>query len=185
MASGVEQTPTSVPQVGVERPNAGEAEVVGERGALEVAYRYISVRERTVAEVGAKLSRAGCEPEHAQGAIGELRRLGALDDARYARLFVADKQLLEDWGAERITRELARRGVEPELIEAALAEGVGPGSELERAVALIGRRWGGELDDVRHRRRALGLLVRKGYDAEVAHEALAIARRRCTDDLNR
>lgn len=151
--------------------------------ALDVAYRFIGVRERTVAQVGAKLGRAGFEPGQTQAALEELRQLGALDDARYARLFVADKRLLEDWGAERITRELARRGVERELIEAALAQDAGRGRELERAVTLIERRWGSELDDVRHRRRALGLLARKGYGADVAHEALAVARRHCTDGL--
>ncbi len=55
-------------------------------------------------------------------AIAELLEFGYLDDARYARVFTQDKRTLEAWGNERIARGLRERGVERELIEAALAE---------------------------------------------------------------
>jgi regulatory protein len=111
-------------------------------------------------------------------AIAELRALGYVDDARYARLFVTDKRLLEAWGSERIARELARRGVERDLIEAALEQKAGEEGELERAVALIERRWKCPPRDRRERDRALGVLLRKGYDSTLALEALATTRRR-------
>ena len=68
-------------------------------------------------------------------------------------------------------RELARRGISPELIECALAEPV-DGTELDRAVAVIDRRFGGRLPDRRQRERALGVLLRKGYDSELAIAAV-------------
>ena len=62
------------------------------------------------------------EPESIAAAVAELRQAGLVDDARYARRFAEDKRELESWGAERIARELKRRGIAPDLIEAVVAD---------------------------------------------------------------
>ncbi len=144
--------------------------------ALEIAYRYIDARERTIAEVGAKLTQAGIAPEHAQAAIEELRILGSVDDVRFARLFAQDKRELEHWGAERIARGLAARGIDRELIDATLAESQ-PEDELQRASAVLARRFPQPPADRRERERALGFLLRKGYEADVALEAIRVSGR--------
>ena len=105
-------------------------------------------------------------------AVGELLENGYLDDARYARLFAEDKRALEQWGAERIRRELVRRGIDRELIASALAAGETE-SELDRALALLRQRFPAPCSDRRERDRALGMMMRKGYDSEVALDALA------------
>ena len=111
---------------------------------------------------------------------------GFLDDPRFARLFVADKRTLEQWGSERIRRGLLSRGIDRHLADAALAEEVGgssslsddegvggPSSELDRALALLRRRFPQPPEDRRDRNRALGMLMRKGYESELALDALA------------
>ena len=60
--------------------------------------------------------------------------------------------------------------MEREVIEAALGEG--GERELEAAVALLRRRAPAPLTDDRERARAFGLLVRKGYESELAYEAV-------------
>jgi SOS response regulatory protein OraA/RecX len=57
------------------------------------------------------------------------------------------------------------------LIEEALAED--GGGELLRAVGVLVRRFGRAPVDRRERERALGVLLRKGYDSELALDALA------------
>src|SRR5437016_118934 len=89
--------------------------------ALELAYRYLNRRERTVAEVRRYLIARGIEPGEVEAAIRELAEQGVLDDARFARLFVQDKRTLEHWGADRIRRGLESRGIDRELTEASLA----------------------------------------------------------------
>ncbi len=140
--------------------------------ALAVAYAYLNRRERTVAEVRARLEKAECPEEQAEAAITELLELGALDDARYARLFIQDKRSLDGWGVERIQRTLAEHGVEREVISAALGETDAGESELDRAIAALGRRFRAPPADARDRERAFGMLVRKGYDGEVAADAV-------------
>jgi regulatory protein len=141
--------------------------------ALQLAYRYLGRRERTVAEVRARLGRAQLPGDEIDDAVAELIDLGYLDDARYARVFTEDKRSLEDWGSERIERVLRERGVDPALIGAALAGQVGQGEEEdERALALLQRRFPQPSADARERDRALGVLIRKGYESEVAYEVV-------------
>ena len=103
--------------------------------------------------------------------VAELSAQGYLDDARYARRFAEDRRELDDWGAERIERKLLAAGVDPDLVAAALMQQAS-GDELAAAVALLRRRFPTPPADDRERNRALGVLVRKGYESELAHEAV-------------
>jgi regulatory protein len=138
--------------------------------ALDLAYRFLGHRDRTVAEVRERL---GAEGEEAviDEAVEELRHLGYLDDARYAQRFAEDRRTIDAWGAERIERRLLAVGVDPQLIEAALGE-QGAGEELEAALAVLRRRFAQPPAHDRDRDRALGLLVRKGYELELAYDAV-------------
>jgi regulatory protein len=96
---------------------------------------------------------------------------------------VQDKRELEHWGSERIRRGLEARGIERELAEDALAAGAGTGdrdstapgagdTELGRALALLRRRFAAPPRERRERERALGVLLRKGYEYELALDAI-------------
>jgi regulatory protein len=145
----------------------------GLQKALAVAYQHLNRRERTKAEMRAHLERARVDPRDVEHAIGALVEEGHLDDARFARLFVQDKRELEGWGGDRIRQVLLARGVDRDLIEDALAEG-DSGTEIERALAVLRRRFPSPPGDRRERDRALGMLLRKGYDADLALDAIAV-----------
>jgi regulatory protein len=139
--------------------------------ALDVAYRYLGHRDRTVLEVRRHLEAKRVEPGTIDATLAELERAGYLDDARYARAFTEDRRTLDGWGAERIERRLRRAGIDRELIDAALAE-QGPGGELAAAIAVLERRVRVPPRDERSRERALGILARRGYDLETAYDAV-------------
>jgi len=103
--------------------------------------------------------------------VAELSAQGYLDDARYARRFAEDRRELDDWGAERIEHRLLAAGVDPDLVAAALAQQA-TGDELAAAVALLRRRFPTPPANDGERNRALGVLVRKGYESDLAHEAV-------------
>ena len=138
---------------------------------LDVAYRFLAHRDRTVAEVRRHLEKKGVGEPDVERAVAELAAQGYLDDARYAQRFVEDRVSLDGWGSERIERRLVELGVEREHISAAL-RGRDFGTELDAAVALLRRRWRQPPADDRDRDRALGFLVRKGYDLEIAYDAV-------------
>jgi regulatory protein len=127
-----------------------------------------------------------------EAVVQELVDVHLVDDARFAEMFITDKRELQQWGTERIRRGLRERGVARELTERALAaadartamDGAGSGStaaggsdesrsELDRAVAFLRRRFPDPPRERRERDRALGALLRKGYESELALDALA------------
>ncbi len=145
--------------------------------ALELSFAYLNRRERTVGELRLQLERKGIGERAAQAAIARLLEDGYLDDGRFALMFVHDKRELDGWGSERIRRELALRGIDRALIETALdrhqAELAGDQTELDRALALLRRRFPSPPRERRDRDRALGVLIRKGFESELALDALA------------
>jgi len=153
--------------------------------ALELGYAYLNRRDRTTSEVRLQLQRKGISEELTEAAIQTLVEQHLLDDERFARLFVSDKRELEQWGSERIRRGLLARGVDRHQADTALeadapargGEGDGTGdeeeTELDRALAVLRRRFPTPPADRRDRERAFGVLVRKGYESELALDALA------------
>jgi regulatory protein len=138
---------------------------------LDLSYRYLGRRDRTVLEVRRHLEAKRVEPDTIEATVAELTEQGYLDDARYAQRFTEDRRNLDAWGSDRIERKLRTVGVAPELIESAVADTSG-GTELDAAVALLERRFGVPPADDRGRERALGLLARKGYELELAYDAV-------------
>lgn len=140
--------------------------------ALDRSFRYLAHRDRTEREIRTHLERAGIEAGVVEQAVRTLTELEYVNDARFATRFAQDKRELEAWGAERIEQRLIALGVNRDHIRAALA-GAESGSEMDRALGLLRRRFPVAPSDRRGRDRALGVLIRKGYDPDLALEALA------------
>jgi regulatory protein len=138
--------------------------------ALDLAYRYLGLRDRTIAEVRAHLAAKEVGATVVEGALAELQEQGYLNDARFAAVFAEDRRNLDDWGSERIAQRLQALGVAQELVDAALTRD--QGAELAAAVALLGRRFSAAPADDRERQRALGVLVRKGFGLDLSYEAI-------------
>ena len=136
---------------------------------LALALQALSRKERTVAEMGSWLHARGVDSDEVEAVVGHLAETGTLDDRRFAVQYAEDKRHLAGWGEERIRMALAQRGVDEAHISEALA--AGDEDETSRAVAALNTR-GCALSDALERNRAFGFLVRRGYSAEVAYEAI-------------
>ncbi len=86
------------------------------------AVKLLAGRDFASAALRERLVRQGFEPGLVAAALAELAAERAIDDARYARHFVAH-HADRGQGPARITADLAARGVRRELIDAALEEG--------------------------------------------------------------
>jgi regulatory protein len=137
---------------------------------LELAYRFLGDRDRTTAEVRRHLRRRGVGEDSVEDVVQELTEQGSLDDERYARRFGDDRRNLDGWGSERIEQRLRAVGIPEDVCERVLD----PlrGQDLEAALALLERRLRRPPADDGARQRALGLLVRRGYELELAYEAV-------------
>jgi SOS response regulatory protein OraA/RecX len=113
-----------------ERPDAVET------APLDVAIRALRFRDRTAAELEARLEQRGVgETERAQ-ALETLERIGYVDDERFAR--TRAEQLAERGSGDALIRDdLERRGLATEVIELAV-EALEP--ERERATRIADAR---------------------------------------------
>jgi regulatory protein len=138
---------------------------------LAAGYAALRRREHSVAELRARLERRRLDPVLIDQALAILREQCYLDDARYARLLVDDRRSLAGWGVERIRARLDAAGVARETIDEALAE-VDGADELAAAIELVRRRCRLPLAGDRGRQQAWSLLVRQGYQTDLAYDAV-------------
>ena len=141
-----------------------------ERDAFEAALAALNRKDRTAHELALWLQRRDFGLDEIEVALRRLFEAEALDDERFARCFAEDKRELSGWGAERIRESLLARGVEGSTVEAVLAAD-SYGDQLERAREVLLRR-GRPLEGNADRQRALEYLTRRGYDYEIAYEAV-------------
>jgi SOS response regulatory protein OraA/RecX len=123
--------------------------------AFEVALAALNRKERTTHELMVWLERRGFDGDEVQDAIGRLAEA---------------KRDLSGWGAERIREALLARGVANATVDGVLAMD-SHDDQLSRARELLARR-GRPLADNAERQRALDYLARRGYEYEIAYEAV-------------
>ena len=90
-----------------------------ETDAVETALRALRHRDRSVAELDARLQKHGVGEAERQEALETLARIGYVDDERFARAR-AEQLAARAAGDALIRHDLKGRGIDPELIVAAL-----------------------------------------------------------------
>ena len=154
------------------------AQLRGQASAERViadAYRLLGHRARSRHELRRRLLQKGHDDEAVAGALERLAGDGLLDDAEFARNYLADKRGLSGWGSQRIRRGLAELGVDHDVIDAALgaAEAAeGDDAELDRALAALSRREAPQAPLDAARRRAYQALMRRGFSSAIAYAAI-------------
>jgi regulatory protein len=104
--------------------------------AVQTALRALRFRDRTSAELAARLERRGVGEAERERALETLERIGYVDDRRFARSR-AEQLAARAAGNELIRHDLEQRGVAPERVQEALAE-LEP--ERDRAAAIVAAR---------------------------------------------
>jgi regulatory protein len=154
-----------------EDPDAGpEGDPV--QVAREIALRQLTVRSRTVQELRTALARRNVPDEAAEEVLARFGEVGLVDDAAFARDWVAA-------GPRRLrsrrvlAQELKSRGVAAELVTEALDD-LDPEAEFEVARSLARKRLPGlaGLDPQARYRRLAGALARRGFAGPVVHAVL-------------
>ena len=154
------------------------AQLRGQASAERViadAYRLLGHRARSHEELRRRLLQKGHDDKAILDALEKLSADGLLDDAGFARCYVADKRGLSGWGSQRIRRGLDGLGVDHDVIEAALGAAAAAeeeDAELLRAVAVLRRRGAPQQPLEAARRRAYQALLRRGFSTAVAYAAV-------------
>ena len=141
--------------------------------AKDAAYNYLSYRAQSVKEVRDKLAQKEFAEETIEQVVDDLQRQKLLNDSEFARRFV-EARLGRANGSRKLAQELRRKGIETEIIDEVLGEFAATLDSEERAIGLLGKqawRYRG-LERDKAKRRMLGFLARRGYDAQMARSAV-------------
>ncbi len=144
--------------------------------ALARCYSHIARREHSVAELRARLERARFAPQTIEEALATVIEQGYVNDERYAQLLAEDRRTLDGWGVERIRDRMVRAGIDRSLIEITLAP-FDAASERDAALAVLRRRLPTPPASPAERQRAFALLVRQGFETDIAYDAVRLHER--------
>ncbi|HYI46616.1 MAG TPA: regulatory protein RecX [Actinomycetota bacterium] len=140
--------------------------------AIEAAGRLLTVRGRSESELRQRLVAKKFPEDEVEAAMTRLRELNLVDDGQFAAQWVEERSSGKGYGSERLRRELAAKGVAPELIESAL-QSCGDG-DLARATELAAKQVRKVVDLPLNRQatRLYGFLKRRGFSSEVTDSAV-------------
>ena len=141
--------------------------------ALKRAYKFLSYRPRSEAEVRTKLGQLGFPQKSVDTTLEKLRSLSLLNDEAFARGWARGRAEGRGYGPLRIERELRQKGVARPLISQVVKETFGREEGKERARGLVAKRFRGkDLGDRKVLHRAAAFLQRRGYRNAVIAEVL-------------
>jgi regulatory protein len=135
--------------------------------AYALALRYLGVRLRSRRELMDYLSRKGCEPVDAEGALARLEELGLVDDAKFARAWIADRMALRPRSRMQLAQELTAKGIARDAVDEALRE-IEPEKETATLAVLIERKKRAGYSD----EKLVAYLQRKGYRWNLIKEVM-------------
>jgi regulatory protein len=138
--------------------------------AYRAAIRFLGFRARSKMELEAYLDRKGHTHETARITVDRLTREDHLNDRRFARLWIANRERFTPRGAYALRYELREKGVADDIIEDALADF---DEEAAAWTAVKNRMTSWErLDPKDFKKKIMGFLHRRGFDDDASRNVL-------------
>ena len=151
-----------------------QAKALLEQGTEETAYNrtldYLSYRPRSRREVVEYLQRRDLPEVQIEGIVTRLLRSGLLDDEAFATYWVENRERFRPRGVRALRYELRSKGVDDEIIDRVISV-VDVSSSAYRAAGNKARQLG-QKDYATFRRKLIDFLARRGFDYQVAKEAV-------------
>lgn len=129
--------------------------------AYRRALSYLEIRPRSHKEIAGYLNTKGFDVGTVQAVVNKLAELELVDDAWFAREWVQWRRASKSRSRRQLQAELYKKGIAPELIEAAL-DGIGREEEIATIRDIINRK----SHQYQDRRRLNAYLSRQGFHYE-------------------
>ncbi len=141
--------------------------------AKELAFKRLSRRECSTANMKQFLLTKGISPETIIIVLEELKALNLINDERFTKILTRD-QAARGKGPYVIRQKLKEKGIQIDLAKMKeLTENLTQTSELDAAIAIVKRRYFDSKNDKKVHARAFQALLRRGFSFSIALEALA------------
>lgn len=128
--------------------------------------RLLARREHSRTELARKLASRAESPEVLAELLDSLEQKKQLSDARYAEARV--RQLSRKYGAARIRQDLKAHGIGGDIIDGVSGEG-----ELERARAILDRKYRSPATTREERAKRMRFLQSRGFSSDVIFRLLS------------
>jgi len=147
-----------------------------EEQARALCLRLLTARARTRAELAGQLTKRGYPDDVSARVLDRLADVGLVDDRDFADQWVRSRHVNAGKGKRALVSELRTRGVDDEVITAALAD-VDPSAERVRAEQLVADKLRRErlTDEAKQARRLIAMLARRGYEQSMAFDVVKVA----------
>lgn len=138
------------------------------------ALRLIELKPRSVHEIRDKLAKKGVDKGEVERIVSELQTIGLLDDVKFARDWIENRQHFRPMGVIRLRQELFAKGIDRETVDQAISDYKSNADEFPAALDLARRkiRLLSKLDANAAKRRLAGFLARRGYGPSIVARVL-------------
>ena len=150
-----------------------------EEQARALCLRLLTARARTRAELAVQLVKRGYPDDVSNQVLDRLADVGLIDDRDFADQWVRSRHVNAGKGKRALVSELRTKGVDDEVITAALAD-IDSSAERARAEQLVAdklrrERLADDDGDAKLARRLVGMLARRGYGQSMAFDVVKVA----------
>ena len=111
-------------------------------------------------------------PHIIDAAIGELSRLGLVDDEKFARAFVEQRLHINKKGPYAIVSELIIKGVDKQLARSVVDELTCESDDEYKSALAVAERYKKDLSDPKGKQRLYGALARRGFSYSVVKRVM-------------
>jgi regulatory protein len=142
--------------------------------ARNTAYRLLTYRPRSRAELTQKLQDRKFDQTVIEAVVVYLERLGYINDRQFSEQWATSRLRLRGFGRRRIEQELRNKGIGRDIIAGALSSVFGAETELETARGAAEKKINSmkSADGETRRRRLAGFLERKGFSFEIIRKVI-------------
>jgi regulatory protein len=137
--------------------------------AKNVAYRLLTYRPRSRAELVGKLRDREFEEAVIDRVVSDLERFGYINDRQFAEQWVASRVRLRGLGRRRVEQELRNKGIDRDIVRDVLVETLSLDDEEAVAKQAAERKLRSmrNIEPLARKRRLAGFLERKGFSSEI------------------
>jgi regulatory protein len=141
--------------------------------ARKILLDQLTGRARSRADLEKKLAQRNVPGDVATRLLDRFEEVGLVDDAAFAREWVAQRQEGRGLARRALAQELRRKGIDDEVARDALGD-IDDSDELESARLLVRRKLRSVrgLETDKAVRRLVGMLARKGHSSGVAYRVV-------------
>ncbi|HET9174558.1 MAG TPA: regulatory protein RecX, partial [Candidatus Saccharimonadales bacterium] len=133
------------------------------------ALRYVALRPRTVWELQQYLTRHDASPALVELIVNKLTNIGLLDDAAYARSFVADRRSLRPASHRKLVADLRKKHIASSLIHEAVGnDAADERQSLQSVITKARRQTKYQTDEL----KLMQYLARQGFHYDDIKQAL-------------